>query len=207
MPPDPVLLSLIAHASTRVVARAEAFSRSIPRTRAERFSSSDTKGLAMAEPAYLTFNDGEGAHSKVELDAQVFRIGRLEENDLVLDNPYISRFHAQIVNDNSSYLLNDLESTSGSFVNDERIEHRPLREGDQIRFGQEHGIELVFHAAQAEDQSEPSGPETAFKPIRLIDPEEARFIHIEKLPPTRDLASETVDRLRALYEFTTELER
>jgi HD-GYP domain-containing protein (c-di-GMP phosphodiesterase class II) len=161
----------------------------------------------MAESAYLTFRSDDGPSGKITLGAGVFRIGRLEENDLVLDNPYISRFHAQIVADNSTYLLDDLDSTSGSFVNDERIERRPLREGDQIRFGQEHGIDLVFHTQQGEDQSASDGAQLAFKPIRLIDPDEARFIHIEKLPPTRDLASETVDRLRALYEFSTELHR
>jgi HD-GYP domain-containing protein (c-di-GMP phosphodiesterase class II) len=160
----------------------------------------------MAEPAYLTVTNDEGASGRIKLGAGIFRIGRLQENDLVLDNPYISRFHAQIVANNSSYLLNDLDSTSGSFVNDERIEHRALREGDQIRFGQEHGVELVFHVPQAEDNSSARSDDN-FKPIRLIDPEEARFIRIEKLPPTRDLASETVDRLRALYEFSIELQR
>ncbi|HYL99162.1 MAG TPA: HD domain-containing phosphohydrolase, partial [Blastocatellia bacterium] len=153
---------------------------------------------------YLTRGERVGEETTVRLDRIVFKIGRLDESDLILDNPYISRCHAEIIRDQDHYVIQDLDSTSGTFVNDDRIQERRLKDGDRIRFGQGHGIEFVFHSGSYAEQKAKTA-ETPFQPIRVMVPENARFIHTEMLPPTADLRRETIDRLRALYEFTSEL--
>jgi HD-GYP domain-containing protein (c-di-GMP phosphodiesterase class II) len=160
----------------------------------------------MAGSAYLTYCDSEGGARILRLNSGAARIGRLEENDLILDNPYISRFHAEILRDTGGYVLCDLESTSGTFVNDVRIDRQRLREGDRIRLGQGHGFEFVFHAAVDSDQTEAARLQTApLKPVRVLEPDRARFLQTERLPATARLADQTIDRLKALYQFTTEL--
>jgi ABC-type multidrug transport system ATPase subunit/pSer/pThr/pTyr-binding forkhead associated (FHA) protein/ABC-type transport system involved in multi-copper enzyme maturation permease subunit len=67
-------------------------------------------------------------------------IGRLTDNDIVIDHPAVSRHHARIERQNGQgdLAIEDLHSTNGTFVNGERIaagEHRPLQSGDTVRIG------------------------------------------------------------------------
>ncbi|MCX7832546.1 MAG: FHA domain-containing protein [Actinobacteria bacterium] len=64
-----------------------------------------------------------------------YRIGRMEANNLVLDDQAVSRFHAEIYDDGKSYLIRDLESTNGTFVNGKLIRVRKLNPGDVITVG------------------------------------------------------------------------
>lgn len=63
-------------------------------------------------------------------------MGRQNDNDLVLDLPALSRQHALIAASDGAYMLSDLHSRNGTFVNRATIT-RPveLRDGDEIRFG------------------------------------------------------------------------
>lgn len=61
-------------------------------------------------------------------------IGRLSDNDIVLDSPKVSRHHAVIVDTGSSYIINDLRSSNGVHVQDRRIVGAAgLQNGDRIR--------------------------------------------------------------------------
>jgi diguanylate cyclase (GGDEF)-like protein len=66
-----------------------------------------------------------------------FQIGRASKNELPIDQESVSRHHARITPTAArAYLIEDLGSTNGTFVNDERVtERRPLKDGDQIRVG------------------------------------------------------------------------
>ena len=154
----------------------------------------------MGEQSRVTFRNNGEEHTCV-LGAGTVRMGRHEDNDLVLDNPYISRYHAEIFTDGSNYLLRDLGSTSGTFANGERITQRRLHDGDTIRLGRARGVEFVFHSNGSDDR----GQTSELKPLRVIAPEETLFINTARLPHSGDLAEQTIERLRALYEFTTEL--
>lgn len=71
-------------------------------------------------------------------------IGRKNENDIVIKDPYISNQHAQISLDEEAYFLEDLESANGTYLNGERImDAVKLRNGDRIKIGQ---IEFLFVA-------------------------------------------------------------
>ena len=63
------------------------------------------------------------------------RIGRSEESDVFLVDPSVSRTHAVVEVDGIEPIVRDLGSTNGTFVNGERVEARPLRDGDELMFG------------------------------------------------------------------------
>ena len=63
-------------------------------------------------------------------------IGRQEDNTIVLDNPRVSSYHARIDKTGSDYVLTDLQSTNGTFVNNENVVSRKLLHGDRIRVGE-----------------------------------------------------------------------
>jgi SARP family transcriptional regulator, regulator of embCAB operon len=73
------------------------------------------------------------------------RIGRLSDNDVVLDTPKVSRHHAVIVDTGTSWVINDLRSSNGVQVQRERIRSAtPLHDGDHIRIGEhEFTFEIV----------------------------------------------------------------
>lgn len=64
-----------------------------------------------------------------------FRIGRMEANDVVIDDPTVSRFHAEIFKDGKNFYVRDLESTNGTFVNGNRVKVKKLHDGDIITLG------------------------------------------------------------------------
>jgi len=155
----------------------------------------------MAEQSTITYSQN-GEERTRTLGEETLRIGRHEDNELVLDNPYISRYHVEIFAEGPKHFIRDLGSTSGTFANGERITQRQLRDGDAIRLGRGRGVEFVFHSTASEAAAVP-GDE--LKPVRVIPPEETLFINTRRLPQSGDLAEKTIERLRALYEFTTEL--
>lgn len=63
-------------------------------------------------------------------------LGRLEDNDVTLKSRGVSRTHARISHVDNKYVIEDIGSTNGTFINDIRL-HDPqaLQEGDEIRIG------------------------------------------------------------------------
>ena len=72
-------------------------------------------------------------------------LGRLPANDVVIDDPSVSRRHAEIISTHDSYLLRDLASSNGTFLTDRLIDTSDygLQDGDHIRLGQS-DVQLVF---------------------------------------------------------------
>jgi pSer/pThr/pTyr-binding forkhead associated (FHA) protein len=87
-------------------------------------------------------------------------VGRSRSCDLALRSPDASRRHAEIVLGASGWLVRDLDSTNGTFVNGERIRERPLRPGDRIEIGSdaitfcEVGVELDALDASASGEAQ-----------------------------------------------------
>jgi pSer/pThr/pTyr-binding forkhead associated (FHA) protein len=69
-------------------------------------------------------------------------IGRALENDLVLDDLRVSRNHAELRAVSEQYVLFDLKSRWGTFVNGHRIAHATLYPHDTISFG---GVTFTFN--------------------------------------------------------------
>ncbi len=96
---------------------------------------------AIPEEAFLIV-DGTQAFP---LHHIVLNIGRRVDNNLVIDDSRISRLHAQIRWVRGQYVLFDLESTGGTWVNGERVNQCILRPGDVISLA---GVPLVYGAEQ-----------------------------------------------------------
>ena len=68
-------------------------------------------------------------------------IGRLPDNAVVIDNAAVSGYHACLSQDGSSFVLEDLVSTNGTFVDQRRITRHTLQNGDVVRIGN-HALEF-----------------------------------------------------------------
>ena len=72
----------------------------------------------------------------------VINIGRRLENDLVIDDPRVSRNHAQLRAVEGNYVLFDLNSTGGTFVNGSRVTETIIYPNDSISLG---GVILTYY--------------------------------------------------------------
>lgn len=70
-----------------------------------------------------------------ELSGASITIGRSADSTIILDEASISGGHAEFVESKGTYLLRDLDSTNGTFVNGEPASDTPLKHGDTIAFG------------------------------------------------------------------------
>src|SRR5215469_15364333 len=81
-----------------------------------------------------------------ELSKDSLIIGRDITNDIVINDPEVSRHHAKLTRGGSGYTLEDQGSTNGSFVNGQRLTGaRPLNNGDLIGLGET--VTLSFEGA------------------------------------------------------------
>jgi FHA domain-containing protein len=62
-------------------------------------------------------------------------LGRVRENDISIQKPSVSRKHAVIALTPEGYVITDLDSGNGTFVNDEKVKTRKLQDGDRVRLG------------------------------------------------------------------------
>ncbi len=81
----------------------------------------------------------EGAEnfSNIQIKEDISRIGQGKEADIVIEKDTISHFHARIICENEEYYLEDLNSTNGTYINEEMLpykERRQLKMNDAIRF-------------------------------------------------------------------------
>ncbi|MBN2546940.1 MAG: transglycosylase SLT domain-containing protein [Spirochaetes bacterium] len=61
------------------------------------------------------------SNKKILLNNQVTKIGRNQENDIIIKNSFVSKFHCEIIFDDNNYIIKDLSSKNGTFVNGEKI--------------------------------------------------------------------------------------
>lgn len=63
-------------------------------------------------------------------------IGKSEESDIVIKSDFVSRNHAVLFYEKNKFILNDLQSTNHTFVNDKKVSRRILKDNDTIKFGE-----------------------------------------------------------------------
>jgi sigma-B regulation protein RsbU (phosphoserine phosphatase) len=85
-----------------------------------------------------------GVRREMALTSSPFRIGRQAGNELTLRDSRISRQQAQILSENGSWVLEDLGSRHGTFVNGEKVLRHELQPKDKIDFGMSDSYRLVF---------------------------------------------------------------
>lgn len=129
----------------------------VPETRTETSETSRTAPLRtpveapapqpeVASGAYkIVFMETEGDFSLKEFSLKDnVSIGRSPSNDLVLQAPKISRQHAAINKYKDQYIVIDLKSSNGVFVNSKKVDEQTLHDGDEISIG---GYKMIFQKA------------------------------------------------------------
>lgn len=94
-----------------------------------------TEGKNRSRLTRLVVVKGERSREEFVLGKGCFTIGRAQENDIILDNPSTSRYHARLEYENGHYFITDLGSRNGTRVNGELITIRKLSCGDDVRIG------------------------------------------------------------------------
>ncbi|MGZ9166218.1 MAG: FHA domain-containing protein [Anaerolineales bacterium] len=96
----------------------------------------ETKTPSTEQNVFLVFN-----RQIIPLDKKITRLGRQLDNDLVFNEEFVSRFHAEIRLEDGKYVLYDNESTSGTLVNSKKIDRCVLNSGDLISLA---SIQIMF---------------------------------------------------------------
>lgn len=87
--------------------------------------------------AFIIVNGSE----VIPLRQSVVNIGRRLENHIVINDPRVSRSHAQLRSSKGSYVIFDLNSTGGTYVNGQRISQQVLKPGDVISLA---GVSIIY---------------------------------------------------------------
>ncbi|MFH1609080.1 MAG: FHA domain-containing protein, partial [Candidatus Bipolaricaulota bacterium] len=83
----------------------------------------------------LAVLEGELAGHWFTLLGAEIRIGRSDDNHLIIPDLAVSRHHVRLIHSHGAYRLQDLRSGNGSYVNGIHVEEASLRDGDQIEVG------------------------------------------------------------------------
>jgi pSer/pThr/pTyr-binding forkhead associated (FHA) protein len=89
------------------------------------------------QPEGILLYEGYENFSDIRIEKKSLQIGHSDDSDVVITKDTISRYHARIECENQEFFLEDLNSTNGTFVNEEPLEYkekRKLKTNDMIRF-------------------------------------------------------------------------
>ncbi len=132
------------------------------------------------------------------LEEELVSIGRASDCTIPIKDRYLSRRHAEIISTDGAWVLKDLGSANGTYLNGNRVEQNtPLQTGDRIRLGD---TELVFESeAHKTDRHFAIASDTVTRPTISIP------IHELEEPRVVDASANDVSRLRTLNAMAREL--
>ncbi len=115
--------------------------------KAEGLSPADQAAVEALPPgsSLLVVRRGPNSGSRFLLDSDVTTAGRHPSSDIFLDDVTVSRRHAEFVRSGDDFVVRDVGSLNGSYVNRERIEEAKLAGGDEVQIGK---YRLVFYPTQ-----------------------------------------------------------
>lgn len=105
---------------------------------------------------------------EILIHQSLITIGREKDNDIFIDNLAISRYHAKIFQDGSQYLIEDLNSGNGTFVNAKKVIKDVLQNKDEILVGK-HTLVFVSEEDLPVKKRENRGPSLAEKTV-IVNP-------------------------------------
>jgi pSer/pThr/pTyr-binding forkhead associated (FHA) protein len=133
---------------------------------------------------YLRFEQNEQVLKEVPLTQATTTIGRLPDNGVQIDNLAVSGHHAKISWDQDHYVVEDLGSLNGTYVNNERVGKATLKHGDQVKIGK-HVVEFKHEGPvpnfSVAAKTGPSAPK--LEATMLLDTKLAREQMADKAAP------------------------
>jgi len=152
---------------------------------------SDSGGQIHMRKYFLIMRSGPTPGSKIAIAAPTMVIGREISNDIPIVEPEVSRKHARLIQQDDGFMLEDLGSTNGTFINGVRISSpQLLKAGDLITLGD--SVSLLF----IEDVTQPV--QSVAQPLAESVPqsEEPMSWHEEKV----DLPSEVLPEPAVIHQ-------
>ena len=89
----------------------------------------------ISEQWEIEFIDGNAVGRKIQIASKEITLGRSTQNDVVIDDPYVSRQHATVSAHGGELHLTDLESTGGTFVDGLSVDRSTLKSGSSVVLG------------------------------------------------------------------------
>jgi pSer/pThr/pTyr-binding forkhead associated (FHA) protein len=133
---------------------------------------------------YVRFEQSDQVLQEVPLTQATATIGRLPDNTVRIDNLAVSGHHARISWEQDHYVLEDLGSLNGTYVNNERVGKATLKHGDNVKIGK-HLVEFKHEgpvpAFAGAVKSGPAAPK--LEATMLLDTKQAREQLADKNAP------------------------
>lgn len=104
------------------------------------------KGGIAAGDGVLVVLRGPDQGTRFPLDLPVITVGRAPDSAIFLDDVTVSRRHAEFERTDAGWLITDVGSLNGSYVNRQRIESQVLAQGDEVQIGK---YRFLFYMAPA----------------------------------------------------------
>jgi pSer/pThr/pTyr-binding forkhead associated (FHA) protein len=103
------------------------------------------RGELESGQALLVVQRGPNAGSKFLIDKDVTTTGRHPESDIFLDDVTVSRRHAEFRREDGRFVIRDVGSLNGTYVNRQRVEETELANGDELQIGK---FKLTFYMGE-----------------------------------------------------------
>ncbi|CAN5799913.1 hypothetical protein BH24ACT8_BH24ACT8_11220 [soil metagenome] len=124
---------------TELPAQEHSFDEEAPRLTAE---DERTVDALRSGTALLIVLRGPNSGARFLLDADEVSSGRHPNSDIFLDDVTVSRRHAVFARVDAGYVVRDVGSLNGTYVNRTRIDQARLEQGDEVQIGK---FRLVYH--------------------------------------------------------------
>ena len=141
----------------------------------------ETGDVISLRKGQLVVIEGEDKGRKFRLEKPQIKIGKKEGNDLLLSDKTVSRNHIEIEYTSDSFLLRDLGSTNGTYLNGTRVKEAYLAPGDVIKLG---NTSIEFQAFSETVKIEPSENESFGSMVAKSRKMRQIFGILEKIAPT-----------------------
>lgn len=103
------------------------------------------------------------------LEKKITSLGRAYENDVIISDISVSRHHAEIIKEGDDFVIRDLESRNGTFLNSKKIKESVIKPGDIIRIGN-FEIKVSRKESEVEITEEVDSWVTMIKPVDRVSP-------------------------------------
>ena len=134
--PAPIVFLMIAALIAAFVGLAHLLARTMA---AEQVEPAPEPAVRPAQSCWGWLNpQGKNAQMGYPLNKRCMLIGRDVDNDIMINSSSISRTHAQLVRMEGAFLILDLDSKNGTYVNGEKVVQKQLHDGDSITVGEVH---------------------------------------------------------------------
>lgn len=135
----------------------------------------------MSATFQLVIRSGAGAGKVLPLEKSEMHVGRDVTNDLVISDEKVSRRHARLYSEGDQFVVEDLGSTNGTFINGARLSGpHLLRVGEQITFGE---TSIVSYERIGEDPNA-----TVMSTVSASSSGSGARRPVESAPPPRNVA-------------------